>query len=284
MKYPHIVSRITSTPWAILPSSFQGIARALSADGPLPVDPEKLPANDSLQLQAVATVAVIPVSGIIGKHLSGMEIACGGCCLDDVQEAFDEALGEPTVTDIVLHFDSPGGTVPGVPELARHIRTAAAAAGKRVHAFTDTLCASAAYWLAAACDQFVCTPTATVGSIGVYVAIADYSRAYAEAGINIQLIKAGKYKDMGSDHRPLTEEEQAMIQGQVEAIHAMFRSDVSAGRPGVAASAMEGQTFMGTQAVGVGLVDELVPDFTSFLQGIVRAVAAPVAVDTPATT
>lgn len=282
MKYPRILARITSTPWAILPSAFDSIVRALSDDSS-PVLNQEVPANDGLQQEAVASIAIIPVAGIIAKHLSSLEIACGGCSLDHLREHFDAAVAQPDITDIVLYIDSPGGVVAGTPELARHMRTAAKAAGKRLHGFTDTLAASCAYWLASACDQIVCTPSATVGAIGVYMAVADLSKAREEAGVSVQLIKSGKFKDMGAGFRPLTEEEVAIFQSQVDALFALFKADIAAGRPGgVDAGVFEGQCFVGSQSTGVGLVDEIVPDFETFIRAIKQAVLAPAAVDTSA--
>lgn len=282
MKYPRILARITTTRWAILPSAFDGIAHALTAEAPVvpvaPIIPEQNPREDPALRGGVA---VITIGGIIGKHLSSLETMCGGCDLDDVEEQFDAAIADPSVSDIVLRFDSPGGTVPGVPELARRMRKRSTEAGKGLYGFTDTLMASAAYWLASVCDMVACTPTATVGSIGVYCAFVDYSKAHEMDGVKVSLVKAGKFKDMGSSHRPLTDEELAIIQGEVDAIWAMFKADVQAGRPGVKSDAMEGLTYLGSQAQALGLVDELVQDFVEFLAAIQRHQSAK-PVDTPA--
>ena len=268
MKYPRILAKIICTPWAILPNAFDGITRALNGDAPRPLETPAEPstADEMDDVETVDSVAVIHICGIIGKHLSIMELMCGGCCLDQVRESFDSAVVDANITDIVLVFDSPGGTVPGVPEFARHIREACTANGKRLHAYTDSLCASAAYWIASACDRIVCSPTATLGSIGVYVAFEDRSAANEMAGIKLNLIKAGKYKDMYSDARPPTTEELGMMQGSVDSIWAMFKSSVFEGRGGaVVESSMEGQCFMGAAAVVAGLADELCPDLETFI-------------------
>lgn len=265
MKYPHILARILTTRWAIMPSGFDGITRALNGEAPVIPDVEEAA---EAPVSYGGNIAVISVCGIIGKHLSAMETMCGGCSIEDIQDEYEAAIADQNVTDIVVCFDSPGGTVPGVPELATRMRAKANLSGKSVYAFTDTLMASAAYWLASSCDYIACTPTATVGSIGVYCAFSDYSEAYKKEGIKINLIKAGKFKDMGSEHRPMTDEEQAMIQAEIDDIHAIFKADVKTGRPNVKDAALEGQTFMGQKAVEAGLVDEIVPDFQAFIEGL----------------
>lgn len=270
MKYPHILARITATPWAILPSAFEAINQALyglrdfAIELPTAEDGEDVAPQPTL----VGATAIIPISGIIGKHLSLMETVCGGCDLDSVEASFEEAMTDPAVADVILKIDSPGGTVPGVPELAHRMRARSAATGKRVYSYTDTLMASAGYWLATAADYLAASPTATVGSIGVYAAFEDCSEMYAKDGRKIILVKSGKFKDMGSPHRPMTEEELGMLQARTDALWAMFKADVETARPAIAPDAMEGQVFLGSQAASVGLIDELVPDFTAFLAAV----------------
>jgi len=54
-----------------------------------------------------------------------------------------------------------------------------------------------------------------VGSIGVVTQHVDYSERNKKAGINVTEIYAGQYKRIASEQKPLTEEGQAYIQGQL---------------------------------------------------------------------
>jgi enoyl-CoA hydratase/carnithine racemase len=71
------------------------------------------------------------------------------------------------VDAIELHIDSPGGDVSGCHELWARLRACA----KPLTARVDGMCASAAYWLASACDRVEATATSAVGSVGVYTVV-----------------------------------------------------------------------------------------------------------------
>jgi len=133
---------------------------------------------------------VIPIVGVIGKGLSPLERMMGSSDVDSVSEAIDKMAVNPAVERIAFHVSSPGGTVTGVEELANKIR------GLKVPtmAYTDSEMASAAYWISSAADRVVASPSATVGSIGVYMAIPDFSKAAEMQGIKMVVIKSGKFK------------------------------------------------------------------------------------------
>lgn len=274
MRYPHLLAAIRSAKWAVTPATLQAIRDVLSsrlagrAEAPVAAPPR--PAALPVASAAPRGTAVVECFGIIGKRLSEMEMMCGGCDLGQVEEDLAAAVADPGTSAIILHLDSPGGTVTGVPELAAKIR--AWSAQKPIYAFTDTLCASAAYWLAAACTGLACAPTAEVGSIGVYMALIDESEAWAKEGYKLVLVKAGARKAEGIPGSALSPETVAAWQAEVDAIYALFTADVAASRPGVAPAAMQGQTFMGAAALEAALVDAVVPDLAAFA----ALIAAPV--------
>jgi len=90
----------------------------------------------------------------------------------------------------------------------------------------------------------------------VYIAILDASKWAEMEGISMQMIKAGKWKDMGSPWRALADDEKARLQKSVNAMHAQFRAAVRTNRD-VEDDAMEGQWMDAKEAETLGLVDEL---------------------------
>jgi protease-4 len=211
------------------------------------------------------SVAVVKLDGVVDKHISQMDIDCyGGCDLDDFNSALSVAAADPKIETVVLAINSPGGSVTGVPESAA--RVAALGRTKEVRAFVDGMACSAAYYIASQADLISCAPSATLGSIGVYMTLLDETRAAEMEGIKVEMITAGKFKAMGSPFKPLTDEERAMFQAQVDGIRDSFRAAVRSGRrqatePGghqtVLDSTMEGQSFDGAQSVPLRLADEL---------------------------
>ena len=200
---------------------------------------------------------VIPIAGVIGKSLSPLEKMTGAVDVSDISETIDEYATNPQVTRIAFQVSSPGGTVTGVEELANKVRNIA----KPTMAYSDTEVASAAFWIAAASDKLVVSPSSTVGSVGVYMVVADYSEAAKAEGIKMIVIKAGQHKAIGVPGAEVTDAHQAHLQEGVDEIHADFKGAVLKTRKMVKAEDMEGQVFSGKQAAQRGLVTGLADSF-----------------------
>ena len=205
-------------------------------------------------MEVVEDVAIIQVSGIITKRMdSFMKSCCGMHDIDDIEQALREAEENPRVRGIFLYVDSPGGSVTGTPECGKMV----AETTKPVVAFTDTMMASAGYWIPSGADVIVATPSSEVGSIGVYMAVLDASRAYEMAGYDQLLFKDGKYKGAGYPGTELTPEQSEHFQAEVMEISDWFKGAVTTHRIGVEAETMQGQTFGGNEAMRRGLIDEV---------------------------
>jgi signal peptide peptidase SppA len=231
-------------------------------------DPEEVPALPRhcriMDLAALDT-AVIYVDGVIDKHVSMMDLMCyGGVDLDDVDAALDQVRKDDAIKNLLLVFNSPGGSVIGVPETAAKV--AALSRIKNVKAFSDSICCSAGIYIASQASEFFVAPSTYSGSIGVISPpIIDISRALATQGITATTIKSGKFKDTGTPFRPITEEEIAMLQARCDKIYGMFTDAVRNGRGSVSDETMQGQTFFGDEAVEVGLADAVLPDLAAAL-------------------
>jgi ClpP class serine protease len=117
---------------------------------------------------------------------------------------------------------------------------------------------SAAYWLASQAQSIMMDQSALVGSIGVYLPIADQSERYKQAGVKMDVIKGGKFKGMGIPGTTLTEEQRAQLQSRVDYIYGQFKAAVRTGRGmDIRDEDMQGQDFFGAQAMEAGLVDAI---------------------------
>jgi signal peptide peptidase SppA len=256
------------------------LTNGLSGREPLLIDPtkakdhavlaEKFGFTDMLaQLFGVAPkpyvvdgIGIIPVVGVIGKGLSPLEKMMGAVDINDLSDQVDAMAADPAVEKIAFQVSSPGGTVTGVEELANKIRNL----GKPTMAYTDSEMASAAYWISSASDKVTASPSSSVGSVGVYMAIPDYSEAAKMAGIKMVVIKSGKFKGAGIEGTSLDEGQMGNLQEGVDTIHAEFKEAVNMKRKMVKAEAMEGQVFSGKQAAAQGLVTGLADSFNDALR------------------
>jgi signal peptide peptidase SppA len=183
----------------------------------------------------------------------------GGTSTEKLTSSFRSALNDPNVKAIVFDVDSPGGYTDGIPELADEIYSARGQ--KKTVAVANSMAASAAYWLACACDEFVLTPSSVVGSIGVFAEHEDVSQANEKEGVKVTLISAGKYKTELNSSNPLSDEARNAMQALVDSFYGMFVKDVARGRGASQEAVMQGfgqgRLVAATLAVKQGMADSV---------------------------
>lgn len=218
-------------------------------------------ANGKRAAAAPGSVAVIPIRGIISQRMNMMsEISgAGGTSIEKLTAQFRQALSDTNCKAIVFDVDSPGGSVSGVMELASEIYDARKQ--KPITAVVNSMACSAAYWLASAASEIVCTPSGQAGSIGVYMIHQDVSEAYAKDGVKNTIIKAGKYKTEGNPYEPLSDEARAALLSNVEDYYGMFVKGVAQNR-GTSQAAVrdgfgQGRSLLAANAVKANLVDRV---------------------------
>jgi HK97 family phage major capsid protein len=204
-------------------------------------------------------IQVLSLKGVIAHH-AGMEMdISGGTSTEAFGASFDAAMANSAVGTIVINADSPGGAVEGVPELFGKIF--AARGQKKIIAVCNAHMHSAAYWICAAADEIVVTPSGLIGDIGVMTVHTDTSKAEAKAGIKRTLIKAGTFKGEGAPFEPLSQEALDARLALVEDMYAMFAGDVARGRgdsiDAVKSGYGEGRSVTSRQAVKLGLADRV---------------------------
>lgn len=233
--------------------------------------PDAVAATATAESRKGRTVAVVDVSGVLVK---GSPYWMDETSSTAIAALLRRVAADGSVDGVVLRIDSPGGMVSGTEELGEAVRTVAAK--KPVVAFVDQLAASAAYWVASQADAIVANgKTSIVGSIGTYVALYDYSRAFESAGVEAVLLTSGGVKGAGVIGAPVSDEARAMYQSIVDATQQVFSAAVSKGRGLPIARVREladGRVHNAEVAHGLGLIDE-VGSFESALSRVVSAIA-----------
>jgi protease-4 len=181
----------------------------------------------------------------------------------DAQETIGELkkYGEnPSVKAIVLRIDSPGGGVVPSQEIYDAVRRVRTKSNKAVIASMGSVAASGGYYIAAATDRIVANPGTLTGSIGVIMETANVEGLLQKIGVEGVVVKSGKYKDIGSPLRKMSDEERHLMQTVMDDVHMKFIEAVAEGRSlevhEVQALA-DGRIFTGRQAKDAKLVDEL---------------------------
>lgn len=266
--HPLFAELMTERLWAITPDALSSLDAMLASSNGKDTAPAPRAAATASHgggplLYAVREgVAIIDISGTIHRYGDPEWDAVGH---DTIKAAVSLAMQDRSASALLLRFNSPGGVASGVPALAAWLATQTA---KPVYAYADGLCASAAYYLAAATGRVYAPATATVGSIGVICRHMDWSGFLEKCGVRVTHLTGGAWKAAGNDAEPLTDEVKAYLQQPINELHTMFRADVAAHMP-VDASAPEtwgdGQVFLASRAHELGLVTGIVPGMDALI-------------------
>jgi protease-4 len=166
----------------------------------------------------------------------------------------------PSVKAIVLRIDSPGGGVVPSQEIHDAVKRVRTKSNKAVIASMGSVAASGGYYIAAATDRIVANPGTLTGSIGVIMETANVEGLLQKIGVEGVVIKSGKYKDVGSPLRKMSDEERGLLQAVMDDVHKQFIEAVAEGRAIELTDAQalaDGRIFTGRQAKEARLVDEL---------------------------
>lgn len=262
----NVLSAATATPWAILPEKLKEIRAVLAnrTDG-VELTADEIQARMGARRSEaqggglVGSVAVLPLSGSIFPKANMMTEMSGATSLQSWLARFNAAVDNPDISAIVLDVDSPGGVTSGVMEAADAIY--AARSRKPIVAVANTLMASAAYWLAAQAEEVVASPSADVGSVGVYAMHMDASKKMVNDGVSATVIKAGKYKAEGNPFEPLSEDARDYMQSRVDETYEAFVGALARARgltnAQVKAQFGEGRVMSASRALAAGMVDRV---------------------------
>jgi signal peptide peptidase SppA len=241
---------------------FRAVCDELRGDGPACVHLDALPRFLSDKQTSAprrslpkvkGRVAVIPVQGVMSRrgYYGTSTIAVG--------RAMEAAADNPEVSAILLDVDSPGGSAYGTPELSATVSRVREA--KPVVAVSNTMAASAAYWVLSAATRAVVTPSGDVGSIGAFILHASMKNLLAEQGIDVSIIRSVPGKADANPYEELTADARASLQASVEASHKDFVGTVAKNRSKSQAHVDEhfgrGRLVGARDALKAGMVDRV---------------------------
>jgi len=186
--------------------------------------------DNEVSFDADTATAIIPVAGVIAKHsrmVNGVSQP-RGTSIETLNRQLAEAVDDPNVESIILHIESPGGSIAGLMDFADDVYEASKV--KPVVAFADDLACSAAYWIGSQASRFYANKSALVGSIGVYSLLMDSSKAYDKAGVKMHIIRSGENKGVGAQGIKVTNKQVGVIQTVIDSHYESFLAAIVRGR------------------------------------------------------
>ncbi len=203
------------------------------------------------------SVAVIPLYGSIAQGKSSRSWERGS---QQIAKRIRTLSEKKEVKAIVLDINSPGGTVGAVQEIYSAVIKAKAATKKPFIARFGEVAASGGYYVAAACDKIISQPGTITGSIGVIFSVGNAEGLMKKIGYKSEVIKSGRFKDIGSITREMTAEERKLLQQMIDDSYDQFTAAVAQGRKlpqDRVKELADGRIYTGRQALEAGLVDKL---------------------------
>jgi protease-4 len=198
-----------------------------------------------------AGIALIEIEGAIvdGYYGNGA---------DRIVEQLEQAENNAAVRAVLLSINSPGGAVGATKKIYERVMQLRLT--KPVVAVVSDIAASGGYYIASACDRIFAYEGSLVGSIGVISIRPNVSDFLQRYGVQIETLKAGRYKDMSYPFRDLTDEERAMYDRFLNDAYQQFLEDVSKGRKKAKDDVLkwgEGRIYSGREARSQQIIDEI---------------------------
>lgn len=190
-------------------------------------------------------VGVVEVEGVIVSSKKAIE-------------QLVEFRKDSSVKAIVLRVDSPGGGVGPSQEIYQEVKRAATV--KPVVVSMGSVAASGGYYISAPARRILANPGTLTGSIGVIMEFTNWQELLDKIGLGSEVVKSGRFKDIGSPVRPMTDEDREILQTLIDDVHQQFIASIAEGRKmevDAVRALADGRVFTGRQALQSGLVDEL---------------------------
>ena len=209
-----------------------------------------------------APIALVRVDGVIVAGESGFSPFGGAASgSDDIVGQIERAVDDSEIKGILIRVNSPGGSAARSQEIYKAVATARK--HKPVVVSMADVAASGGYYISAPATEIWADSATITGSIGVISSHEDISGLFAKIGVKPEILKAGKFKDMGSPYGPLSPEVRALIENLLKETHEEFIAAVADGRKetGLTLDAVrklaDGRIYSGKQAKANKLVDQI---------------------------
>jgi protease-4 len=209
-------------------------------------------------------VAVVMVDGtIVDSASQQLPFDLGSFAgADTLVAALEECRLDPGIAAVVLRVNSPGGSAFASDVIAREI-VQLRGAGKPVVVSMGDYAASGGYYISAPADVILAEPSTITGSIGIFAFKVDVEKLLETVGVSVETFRRGAHAGYLSPYRPWTDEEVQMVAQKIRHFYDMFLATVVEGRKarGITTIARadelgRGRVWTGSQAAGVGLVDQ----------------------------
>lgn len=170
-------------------------------------------------------------------------------------------FSDPDIKAIVISMDCPGGAAGTSQAIFQELKALKLQHLKPVVVWVENIAASGGYYIASAADHIIATPSAFIGSIGVYIPLLHLKDFIEQFKIQYDPVASGVYKLATDPFTATSSVQKEMLQGLTRDTYEQFVKDVAQQRSKLvvahASEWAEGRVFTGHQALEKGLIDEI---------------------------
>lgn len=177
---------------------------------------------------------------------------------DVIVKELNKLAKNDKVKAVVLRVNSPGGAVFGSEQMwyaAKQLKEK-----KPLIVSMSGYAASGGYYMSCIADTILAYNTTLTGSIGIFGVFPNLEGIVDKVGVDFDGVKTHDLSTFGDMTRPMSPSEKALMQKYIEQGYEQFTSRCADGRQmsidSIKAIA-EGRVWMGSDAINIGLVDEI---------------------------
>jgi protease-4 len=225
------------------------------------LSPDQAPLKEStLQGRGKDKVVMITVRGLLSNQPKSGLIKKRPGLVQEVVSQLRKAESDPQIGAVVLKVNSPGGSVTASDQLYYEIASFKQRTGIKVVVAMMDVAASGGYYLSLPADHIQAHPTTVTGSVGVIFIQPRFYGMMEKIGVQVDINRSGRNKDMGSPFRESTKEENRIIQEVTDKLAERFIKRV-VGHRNLSARQMQeiasGRIYLADDAKAAGLVDSI---------------------------
>jgi protease-4 len=173
-------------------------------------------------------------------------------------KAIEQVRKDSSIRGVVLRVDSPGGDAVASDEILHDIQRLSKE--KPLVISMSDVAASGGYFISMTGDPVLAYPNTLTGSIGVLYGKPNLHGLYDKIGVNKEILSRGKFADIDSDYTALSDAGRQKLHQGIQSTYRSFVSKVAAARKRTydqVEPLAQGRVWMGAQARGNGLIDDL---------------------------
>lgn len=211
---------------------------------------------DDAEVDEKHGIAIVYATGAIASGRNSDLFDSDGIYSKSLISDLRKAEKNDEVDVIILRIDSPGGSALASDEIWAAIQDIRKT--KPIYASMSDVAASGGYYIAVGCDTIIAHPSTITGSIGVIMAIPNFSGTLGKLGITTDTISLGKSSNFMNTLIPFDESSKAKLKEFGAGIYHRFVSKVAEARKMTFEKTRmlaKGRIWTGSDALKNGLVD-----------------------------